>query len=369
MTHHAVPIHRLRALLAFLACTLLGSPSASAQWRPQSSPTDVELRGLSIVSPTVVWASGQRGTVVHTNDGGAHWTRDTIPGAGALDLRAIAATSATTAHAISIGDSSRVYRTSDGGRTWSLRWSATRKGTFLDAIRFWDARNGIAMSDPVDGKLLVIVTSDGGDSWREIPAERLPPALQGEGGFAASGTCLAVYGGTHVWIATGGAASARIYHSPDRGTTWTVHDTPLRAGAPPAGVFSVAFRDALHGVIAGGNYEQPGLRGRNFATTNDGGATWTLADSATSPAGYRSAVAIVPGTRANTLVAVGLTGTDVSIDDGATWQRADSTAYNSVAFASPRAGWAVGPKGRIARWSGPVPDARRAPRATTNPRR
>ena len=353
-----------------LAMATVAAPSrASAQWRAQSSPTDVELRGLSIVSPSVVWASGQRGTVVHTEDGGAHWTRDTIPGAGTLDLRAIAATSPTTAHAISIGDSSRVYRTTDGGRTWSLRWSATRKGTFLDAIRFWDARNGIAMSDPVDGKLLVIVTSDGGETWREIPADRLPPALAGEGGFAASGTCLAIHGDTHVWIATGGAASARVYHSPDRGATWTVHDTPLRAGAPPAGVFSVAFRDPRHGVIAGGNYEKPDLRGGNFGRTSDGGVTWTLTDSAASPAGYRSAVAIVPGTRANTLVAVGLTGTDVSVDDGATWQHADSTAYNSVAFASPSAGWAVGPKGRIARWSGAVPDAPFAPPATGRPRR
>ena len=349
--------------LMSVACTLGAVATATpvaAQWQAQTSPTDVELRGLSIVSPSVVWASGQRGTVVHTTDGGVHWTRDTIPGAGTLDLRAIAATSPATAHAISIGDSSRVYRSTDGGRTWSLRWSAMRKGTFLDAIRFWDARHGIAMSDPVDGKLLVITTSDGGDTWQEIPSDRLPPALQGEGGFAASGTCLAVYGTSHVWIATGGAASARLYHSPDRGATWTVHDTPLRAGVASAGVFSVAFRDERHGVIAGGDYEKPSLRGRNLATTSDGGATWTLTDSAATPAGYRSAVAIVPRTRANTLVAVGLTGTDLSIDGGATWQRADSTGYNSVAFASPTAGWAVGPKGRIARWSGAVPDARAA---------
>jgi photosystem II stability/assembly factor-like uncharacterized protein len=355
--------------LAVALATTATSARASAQWRAQASPITVELRGLSVVSPSVVWPSGQRGTVVHTRDGGMHWTSVTIPDAATLDLRAIAATSPMTAHAISIGDSSRVYRTTDGGRTWSLRWSATRKGTFLDAIRFWDAQHGIAMSDPVDGKLLVIVTSDGGDSWREIPADRLPPALQGEGGFAASGTCLAVYGASHVWIATGGAASALLYHSADRGATWTVHDTPLRAGVPSAGVFSVAFRDTLHGVVAGGDYEKPALRGRNLATTSDGGATWTLTDSAASPAGYRSAVAIVPGTRANTLVAVGLTGTDVSIDGGATWQNADSTAYNSVAFASSSAGWAVGPKGRIARWSGPMPDVTRAPRAAARPRR
>jgi photosystem II stability/assembly factor-like uncharacterized protein len=161
-----------------------------------------------------------------------------------------------------------------------------------------------------------------------------------------------VWGASHVWIASGGAASARIYHSPDRGRTWSVHDTPLRAGIVSAGIFSVAFRDSLHGVIAGGDYEKPTLGGRNLALTSDGGATWTLADSATSPAGYRSAVAWVPGTRGTALVAVGLSGTDVSRDAGGTWTKVDSIPYNSVVFASEQVGWAVGPKGRIARWSG-----------------
>ena len=349
---------RFRRSLAAASLLLSAPCAASAQWVAQASPTDVELRGLSVVSPRVVWASGQRGTVVHTLDGGASWSRDTIPGAGALDLRAIAATSATTAHAISIADSSRIYRTTNGGRTWSRRWSATRKGTFLDAIRFWDAQHGIAMSDPVDGKFLLLVTSDGGDTWSEIPAERIPPALPGEGGFAASGSCLAVYGTSHVWVASGGAAVARVYHSADRGQTWSVHETPLRAGVGSAGIFSVAFRDARHGVIAGGDYEKPSLRGRNLAVTSDGGATWTLTDSASSPAGYRSSAAFVPGAGPNTIVAVGLTGTDESRDGGRTWTSVDSTAYNSVAFESEAAGWAVGPKGRIARWLGAL---RKAP--------
>jgi photosystem II stability/assembly factor-like uncharacterized protein len=343
------------ALAAFLVAMVLVPARAHAQWATQQSRTTVELRGLSVVSPDVAWASGQRGTVVHTSDGGAHWTLDTIPGAGALDLRAIAATSATTAHAISIADSSRIYRTTDGGRTWTRQWSATRKGTFLDAIQFWDARHGIAMSDPVDGRFLLLTTSDGGDTWQEIPAERIPPALAGEGGFAASGSCLAVWGTSHVWIASGGAASARVYHSPDRGRTWTVHDTPLRAGIASAGIFSVAFRDSVHGAIAGGDYEKPTLGGRNLALTDNGGATWTLADSATSPAGYRSAVAWVPGTRGAGLVAMGLSGTDVSRDGGRTWTKVDSAAYNSVVFSSETVGWAVGPKGRLARWAGAAP--------------
>jgi photosystem II stability/assembly factor-like uncharacterized protein len=336
--------------LAILALIAAVAPTTRAQWIPQQSPTDRELRGLSAVSPSVVWASGVRGTVIHTLDGGRTWTRDTVPGASALDFRAIAATSALVAHAMSIADSSRIYRTSDGGRSWSLRWSATRKGTFLDAIRFWDTRHGIAMSDPVDGRFLIVVTDDGGESWHDVPAERIPPALPGEGAFAASGSCLTVLGERDVWLGSGGASVARVYHSPDRGRTWSVHDTPIRAGAPSAGIFSVAFHDARHGVIAGGDYQQPTLRGRNLAVTSDGGATWTLSDSASSPAGYRSAVAFVPGTKGRTLVAVGLSGIDTSRDGGATWIAVDSVAYNSMQFASRTAGWAVGPKGRIATW-------------------
>ena len=323
-----------------------------AQWLPVPSRTEVELRGLSVPAPSVVWASGQRGTVLHSTDDADSWSYVTIPGAAALDLRAIAATSGQVAHAISIGDSSRIYRTTDGGRTWSLRWSATRKGTFLDAIRFWDARNGIAMSDPVDGRFLILTTADGGESWQEVPADRLPAALPGEGGFAASGSCLAVFGDSHVWFASGGAAVARVYHSADRGRTWTVHDTPIRAGVASAGIFSIAFRDPRHGVISGGDYQKPALRGRNLALTTDGGRTWTLADSARSPAGYRSAVSYIPGTSGRELVAVGLSGTDVSHDGGRSWRNVDTTAYNSVLFATHRRGWAVGPAGRIALWSG-----------------
>ena len=333
-----------------LLLSALPAVSALAQWSPVISPTDVELRGLSVVSSNVVWASGQRGTVVRTTDGGRSWSSHTLPGASGLDLRAVAATSARVAHAISIGDSSRIYRTMDGGRTWTLRWSATRKGTFLDAIRFWDARHGIAMSDPVDGRFLILTTSDGGDSWQETGVDRIPPALEGEGGFAASGSCLTVFGSSHVWFGSGGARTARVYRSSDRGRSWTVHETPLRAGTASAGIFSVVFRDVRNGVIAGGDYQHPALRGRNLARTSDGGRTWRLVDSLGAPAGYRSAVAYLPDAAGRLLVAVGLSGTDLSRDAGRSWQLVDSTAYNSIGFSSANRGWAVGPRGRIARW-------------------
>ena len=330
-----------------LAVALLSTPLA-AQWEPQASGTTVELRGLSVLSASVAWASGQRGTVLRTTDGGVHWTSRTIPGAELLDLRAIEATSPTTAFAMSIGDSSRIFRTTDGGKTWSLRLILTQKGTFLDAIRFWDAKHGIAMSDPVNGHFYLVTTNDGGNTWNEAPTDRMPAALPSEGAFAASGSCLAVMGTSDVWFVTGGAATARVFHSSDSGRSWTVSDSPLRAGGAPRGVFSVAFRDVRNGAIAGGDYEKPTLGGRNLALTLDGGVTWTLVDSASSPLGYRSAVAFAPGSAGRRLVAVGISGSDRSDDGGATWVPLDTVGYNSVQVGRGYA-FVVGPKGRVAR--------------------
>jgi photosystem II stability/assembly factor-like uncharacterized protein len=337
---------RLLSRTAVLLLVL--APAAGAQWVSQSSGTTAEFRGLSVVSENVAWVSGMRGSVAHTLDGGAHWVLDTVPTAEKHDLRSIAATSARVAHAMSIGDSSRIFRTTDGGKHWTQQFMSLKKGSFFDAIRFWDEKHGIAVSDPVDGKFLFVTTSDGGDTWQEIPSAVLPNALPNEGAFAASGSCLEVWGSGDVWLATGGASAARVYHSPDRGKTWTVHDTPIRVGAASTGIFSVAFRDATHGAIAGGDYTKPALAGRNLALTSDGGRTWTLVDSTTSPAGFRSAVAFVPGTAGKRMITVGLSGTDVSSDGGRTWTPFDAVPYNSVLLAGNVA-YATGPRGRVAR--------------------
>ena len=332
--------------LSALALHLVAHPVA-AQWTAQSSGTPVELRGLSAVSQSIAWASGQKGTVLRTVDGGRTWLARTVAGAEALDLRAIAATSASTAFAMSIGDSSRIFRTTDGGRTWSLRFVSTRKGSFLDAIRFWDARHGIAVSDPVDGKFLIVTTKDGGQTWQETPAAGMPPALPREGAFAASGSCLTVRGGGDAWFVTGGASVARVFRTTAYGKSWTASDSPIRAESAAEGIFSVVFRDATHGVISGGDYGKAALGGRNVALTSDGGRTWTLVDSAASPQGFKSAVEFVPGTRGRELVAVGLNGTDRSHDGGLTWTATDSVPYNSLQFGG-RTGFVVGPKGRAA---------------------
>ena len=323
-----------------------------AQWQPQASNTTAAFRGLSAVNEQVAWASGTKGTFVRTTDGGRTWTPGTIAGAEALDLRDIEAFSADTAYALTIGKgaASRIYQTVDGGRSWRLQFKNAEPEAFFDGLAFWDERHGIAMSDPVNGKFVILTTDDSGATWH--PQTNLPAALPNEGGFAASGTSIITEGRNNVWFATGGATVARVFRSTDRGHTWSVAETPIRAGAAAAGIFSIAFRDARHGVIVGGDYQNPGETAGNIAFTDDGGLTWRAPSNAlgaaSRPGGFRSCViyARVGGKQA--LLAVGTSGSDVSLDEGKTWVRLDAENYNVAAYARG-AIWAAGPQGRIVR--------------------
>ena len=318
-------------------------------WIAQHSGVTVGLRGVCAVSGSIAWASGAKGTWLRTIDGGTSWEGGVVRGAEALDFRDIHAFDERTAAVLSAGLPAKVYRTVDAGESWSACYSSSKPGVFFDAMAFWDDRNGIAFSDPVDGSLLIIRTSDAGRSWRAIPPRDAPAVRPGEAGFAASGTCLAVWGTRDVWIGLGGSA-ARVFHSRDRGLTWSVADTPITSGNPSSGIFSIAFRDATHGVAVGGDYQR-GERGeRNTARTQDGGESWQSLQSS-APHGYRSCVAYVPARSTPTLVAVGTTGSDYSTDDGLTWRSFDARGYDAVGFARDGAGFAVGADGRVARLS------------------
>jgi photosystem II stability/assembly factor-like uncharacterized protein len=338
------PAMRTGLIIAAALATIV---SAQAAWAPQISGTAERLRGVSAVSAAVAWASGNKGTVVRTIDGGATWTVVSPPDSAALDFRDIEAFDATTAYVLSIGngDKSRIYRTSDGGKTWALQFTSADPKSFYDAIAFWDVNSGLAFGDPVDGRFTVIRTSDGGRTWTPVPAANLPPAIEGEGAFAASGTCLTVQGSSNAWFGTGGAARARIYRSTDRGLTWSVADTPIQAGNPSSGVFSLAFADARHGIAVGGDYRKERDSGDNLVSTSDGGKTWLL----TRLRSFRSAVAFVPGSRGRGIVAVGPGGTDRSTDGGATWTPLGEDGYHAFSFARRSAvGWAAGEQGRVA---------------------
>src|SRR4051794_4951473 len=338
------------ALVASLAALVPGTASAGTglSWRDVPTGSDAQFRGLAPVSSRVAWVSGTEGTVLRTGDGGRHW-RDVSPGGDTADLefRDIEAWDATHAVIMSIGTGgdSQIYRTDDAGAHWRLGFRNQEKDAFYDCLSFWDRRHGLAMSDPVHGKFRIIVTKDGGRSWTRRPAAGMPSALDGEFGFAASGTCAVTAGESDAWIASGGTA-ARVFHSTDRGATWSVVDTPIvRSGA--GGIFSLAVRDPLSLVAVGGDFEKPNRSLHTSAYSRDGGATWTEGGKL---GGYRSGSSFLPrsGTGPSTgVIAVGPTGTDVSQDGGATWAPVKRGAFDAVECTPDGACWASGPDGRV----------------------
>lgn len=328
-----------------LALVLCVAAAASAQtWEMQTSGTRASLRGVSALSAQVVWASGTGGTYLHTVDGGAHWTAAQVAGAEGLDFRDAQATDARTVYLMSAGtgDKARIYKTVEGGSNWKLVYTNPDAKGFFDAIAFWDARRGVVAGDPVDGQIAVFTTMDGGTTWQR---RAMPPALAGEGSFAASGTCLIVTGRNDIWIGTGGPGAARVFHSPDAGRTWTVVKTPIRNDGASAGIFSLAFSDSRHGIAVGGDYNKPTDTTNNIAITTDGGRTW-VEPNGTPPHGFRSAVAYIASRKM--WVVTGTSGSDVSGDGGRTWKQVDAGAFNALAFLPSGAGWAVGPQGRVA---------------------
>ncbi len=344
----------LRAGSLAVALTAGALPAAAQGWDVVAAPTLTSLRGVSAPSEQVVWVSGARGTVARSGDAGRTWALVSVPGADSLDFRDIEAFDAMTATVLSIGNGgdSRIYRTRDGGATWTLQFTNPDTAAFYDCFSFWTPQHGIAMSDPVEGRFRILHTADGGTTWKALPAATSPEALEGEAGFAASGACVATAPGGHAWIATGGGPESRVLHSTDYGVTWQAHSiTPVAAGAAPRGAFAVAAFGPRTLVAAGGNYERPADDASNIALSDDGGVHWRP-PAGRRPGGYRSGVAYVPGEEGRVLVAVGTSGTDYSIDGGERWIAADTLGLNAVTFVSSRMGWAVGPRGRVVRWRG-----------------
>lgn len=336
-----------------IICALTAFPAEPVSpWRLQPSPVSVELRGLAVVSDRVAWASGAKGTVIRTLDGES-WSVVSVPGAESLDFRDIEAWDAENAIALSIGPgpTSNVFKTTDGGVHWRRVFANPDPEAFWDAITFWDRRHGALFGDPLRGRFQVFTTDDGGESWTPSPEASMPAALESEGAFAASGSCLSSGPGKRLAFVTGGAAVARVFVSRDRGATFQAAVSPVPAGAASKGLFSVVWLGEKTLLTVGGDYKEPLLEGVNTSLSRDGGAHWTAMPAQT---GFLSSVTRGPYGEGS-VVAVGLAGTRISRDRGRTWKVVDKAPYNTAGFVSgrsskPGAGFAVGPKGVVARW-------------------
>jgi len=337
----------MHCLMYWFTAVLLISTNAVAQWQMQDSHTKESLRGISVVDANIVWASGTHGTYVLTTDGGKTWTSHQVPGADSLDFRGVNAFGAEVfLLAAGPGEQSRIYHTSDSGKRWELQFKNPEPKGFLDCMAFSDKQHGIVVGDPVNGKFQILRTEDGGKNWRYADPKDMPAVLKGEGAFAASNSCIAVNGNQNVWFVTGGPA-ARVFHSRDGGAIWTVTETPVVHGSASQGIFSIAFKDALHGMIAGGDYAHPDQGGNNLATTNDGGKTWKPIPISSQK--YFSAIEYIPGSR-NSVIATGSSASAFSKDALRSWEFFLPTGFNALA-SSHAVIYAVGANGAVGRIS------------------
>jgi photosystem II stability/assembly factor-like uncharacterized protein len=347
VTRFLIPLLFVLAAAIFVRAGVKNRP----WWTVQASGIDTNLRGVSVrvfenshhVATPVVWASGSNGVILQSVDAGKKWKRITVPGGETLDFRSIQAFDDQKAYVMSIGDAgkSRIYKTTDGGASWKLQYTDKRKEFFLDALVCTSDIECRAVGDPIDGKFVILRTQDG-ESWEQLPTNQMPAAMPDEGAFAASGTCLAIYSYEHVYFVTGGPA-ARLFYSSDAGYSWTVNSTPIVSGNASSGIFSIAVWDKAL-VIVGGDYRNIGNSQSVAAYSADQGKTWKLAEK--QPGGFRSAVARLNETY---LVAVGPNGADISDDGGAHWRNTDLLNLNALAVLANDDAWAVGPNGTIAR--------------------
>jgi len=330
---------------------MAGSYAQDVRLTMLQSGRSTSIRGLSVADDSVAWVSGSDGWVGRTTDQGSTWCWQQVTGYEAIDFRDIEAFSATDAVIVSAGTPLVILRTEDGGCTWQEAYRDERPEIFFDGMDFWDDRRGIAYGDPIGGVMQLLATADGGASWKSISQTADIRLDDGEAGFAASGTGIRTLGSGDVFIATGGNR-ARLLYSANGGQTWTLNDCPIVQGIASTGIFSIAFWDKQHGVAVGGDYQKDDAADGTVYLTEDGGQTWISPQAGTH--GFRSAVEYL---NANTVIAAGTSGVDISFDGGRHWQMVTGESFHAVRKAK-RGSWVLfaGANGRIATLSGNLPD-------------
>ncbi len=305
--------------------------------------SNASLRGLCGVSDKVCWASGSAGTVIITIDGGQNWADISPAGYDTLQFRDIHAFNKDTALILSAGLPAVILKTTNGGLSWKIVYRNDKKGVFFDAMDFWDENTGVAFSDAIANHLLILKTEDAGESWYHIDTVTLPKVEYGQGGFAASGTCLKVIGDSSVIIGLGGPKATTLL-SVNRGLSWMKGEAPLDSGSPSKGIFSFDFKDGLTGFCVGGDYTGDSATTHSIAKTTDGGKSWQPVNDPAISEHYRSSISYCRNDR---WVATSRTGISYTNNDGLKWHKLKGNYYSS-SFAGSTL-WLSGAGGNMAK--------------------
>lgn len=325
----------VRLLIIFL---LLANVTNAQEIKLLTSGTNTSIRGLSVVNDHIVWVSGSNGQVGLSLDAGANWKCITVKGYDKNDFRDIEAFSSTEAIIMAVGEPAYILKTIDAGKTWKLVFEDNRKGMFLDAMEFWNEMSGIVIGDPIDGKIFIARTFDGGETWRGLPDANYPKADSGEALFAASGTNIKAVSKSEAVFVTGGLKS-RLFVRNEK------YDLPFEKGKQTAGAFSIAVNNKQNMIIVGGDYANDTVTNNNCFLKGPSSVTWLKPDVA--PHGFRSCVEYISNWKA---VCCGISGVDYSVDGGVSWKLISTGSFNVVRKAKKgKAVFLAGADGRIAK--------------------
>jgi photosystem II stability/assembly factor-like uncharacterized protein len=312
----------------------------------QKTKSNSSLHSISVLDSLNIWACGTNGTYLRTTDGGAVWQSGKVKGFETLDFRSIQVFDANTAIMMCTDAPAFFFKTTDGGKTWKRKYMSRDVNVSFNGMTFMDSKNGIAFSDPIDGRFFIIESTDGGDTWKQI-SSNIPSALKGEKGIAVSGTSIAVSGKDLIWFGTESNNISRIFFSQDAGDNWRAIEVQHSNGNGTYGISSISFRDELNGIAVGGNVKDEKINSNICAATDDGGLSWQPI-GINQPIGFRSCIAW--SNENKFYLSTGRLGSSYSIDDGKTWFSIDTQNYNSIGISKKDGScFVAGNKGIIAK--------------------
>lgn len=304
---------------------------------PIESNFTAHFRGLSVVNKQTIWVCGTGGTVALSKDGGKYFKLLPVSGYENRDFRDIEAFDTKTALIMAVDTPAVILKTTDGGKTWMKVFEDKRPGMFLDAIEFWNERSGIVIGDPIEGRIFIARTFDGGSTWRGLPDENYPLALEGESFFAASGTNIVKRNQKEAVFVTGGLVSRLFIRN-------KTIELPFTKGSNTSGANSIAVNKEGNMIIVGGDYKDAANPENTCFLYNQ--KENKIITPLPSPFGYKSCVTYITK---NKVIACGLSGVDISEDGGLSWKHISSTGYHVVKKAKKgKAVYLAGPQGRIA---------------------
>lgn len=304
-------------LLASIVFSLIFINSYSQKLQIIETHGKTSFRGLSVYKNTV-WVSGTNGTVGKSENGGKTWQWFQVKGFEKTDFRDIEAIDKNTAIIMGIASPAYILKTTDGGNSWKLVYQNNDAAMFMDAMAFSNKKSGLVIGDPINNKVFVATTNDGGESWIPTDELKLPEVSEGEAFFAASGSNI-VYANGRYFLVSGGSKS-RIFFDKKAVVLSTLQ------GGKMTGANGMAISGNTI-LIPAGDYENLNKRDSVFVYSNDGGKTWQLPK--VMPGGYRSSACFVGKEKA---VTCGITGVDISNDNGKTWKNISKEGFNTCAW-------------------------------------